>query len=858
MFNFFKKKTKVSETNYVEAIVSTIKQKVNYIFSPNYLSGIEEYETLKSKPSAYQKQFILDALNYVEKVISKESLKTRAHNDETYKYRLITYALINGLMRKNLNYSETEWMDLFKSIHEISNRLGQKTQRFSLSDFPVNYAIQQIERYLKKEPLSNELSSFIKDMLKWPMLTDTSSSYWGSDLKKSVAKLSAIVIDDGGIVPFVLKSDDIGGEVNLIIKDFAKNNNQLHQLLFLTFEATGSKPSQKFETQIENLINSIGKNDYRKFAQDILSVANNHAILETISTHTYGGRTHQYKHYTYLTDQSKQFIKGIVWTMSPFSDKDSLTILSKLLEKSYTKMPGVGPAAAAVGNACIYIMGNMRGKDGLGALARIKLKLKQNNVKKSIDKYLELGAKKYNVSVEELKEMSVPDFQLNKGSKFVEFDDYQLKVSIENSKVVQQWIKPDGTEMKSVPSTVKNSSKLNNKLKDIRKEVKEIQKVYSAQKQTIDNQFILNRTWDYASFEKYYLNHGLVNPIASKLIWTFKNSNNQKANVILTNDQWQDATGTTIDWIDDTCTIQLWHPVFATEQEIINWRNRILDIELKQPLKQAFRELYILTDAELNTKNYSNRMAAHLLKQHQFNALAGLRGWKYSLMGAYDDGRSDESCQKHLPEYNITAEYWIDELNDQDAFNDAGIWLYVATDQVKFKNEDEEAMDLVDVPKIVFSEIMRDVDLFVGVCSVGNDPEWRDNNGERQTYRDYWTSYSFGDLTEIAKTRKTILERLLPRLSKIRDKATIDGKFLIVKGDLRTYKIHIGSGNILMEPNDQYLCIVPSRTKDASTNNLFIPFEGDKGLSIVLSKAFLLAEDKKITDSTITSQINRN
>ena len=148
--------------------------------------------------------------------------------------------------------------------------------------------------------------------------------------------------------------------------------------------------------------------------------------------------------------------------------------------------------------------------------------------------------------------------------------------------------------------------------------------------------------------------------------------------------------------------------------------------------------------------------------------------------------------------------------------------------------------------------------MFVGVCSVGNDPEWRDNNGERQTYRDYWTSYSFGDLTEIAKTRKTILERLLPRLSKIRDKATIDGKFLIVKGDLRTYKIHIGSGNILMEPNDQYLCIVPSRTKDASTNNLFIPFEGDKGLSIVLSKAFLLAEDKKITDSTITSQINRN
>ncbi|MEM9681401.1 MAG: DUF4132 domain-containing protein, partial [Bacteroidota bacterium] len=406
--------------------------------------------------------------------------------------------------------------------------------------------------------------------------------------------------------------------------------------------------------------------------------------------------------------------------------------------------------------------------------------------------------------------------------------------------------------------TVKNSTKLTNRLKDLRKEVKEIQKVYSAQKQRIDNQFILNRTWDYASFEKYYLNHGIVSTIASKLIWTFKSPDNQKADVILIENQWQSSEGEIIDWINSECTIQLWHPVFASEQDIIKWRNRIIDLELKQPIKQAFRELYILTDAEINTKNYSNRMAAHILKQHQFNALAGLRGWKYSLMGAYDDGRYDESCQRYLPEYDITAEYWIDELNDHDAFNDAGIWLYIATDQVKFKNAEGQVLDLIDVPKIVFSEIMRDVDLFVGVCSVGNDPEWQDNNGERQTHRDYWTSYSFGDLTEIAKTRKSILEQLLPRLTKIRDKAKIDGKFLIVQGELRTYKIHIGSGNILMEPNDQYLCIVPSRSSDKATDKLFIPFEGDKGLSIVLSKAFLLAEDRKITDTTITSQINRS
>ena len=283
-----------------------------------------------------------------------------------------------------------------------------------------------------------------------------------------------------------------------------------------------------------------------------------------------------------------------------------------------------------------------------------------------------------------------------------------------------------------------------------------------------------------------------------------------------------------------------------------------MELEWKQPIKQAFREIYILTDAEVNTLTYSNRMAAHILKQHQFSSLANLRGWKYSLLGAFDDGRDNEICEKYLPEFKITAQFWIDELSQDESWNDTGIWLYISTDQVKFTKENGEVMELVDVPKIIFTEIMRDVDMFVGVGSVGNDPQWMDNNGERQTNRDYWTSYSFGDLTEIAKTRKAILERLLPRLKKIRDKAEIDGKFLMIKGQLRTYKIHIGSGNILMEPNDQYLCIVPSRSAENSTDKVFIPFEGDRGLSIVLSKALLLAEDNKITDSTIMSQINRS
>jgi hypothetical protein len=150
---------------------------------------------------------------------------------------------------------------------------------------------------------------------------------------------------------------------------------------------------------------------------------------------------------------------------------------------------------------------------------------------------------------------------------------------------------------------------------------------------------------------------------------------------------------------------------------------------------------------------------------------------------------------------------------------------------------------LAEVPPLILSEALRDADLAVGVTSTGLDP-----NG----HGDYWQSYSFGDLTQSAQVRRDALSRLLPRLT-IADRCVLADWFLLIRGDLRTYKIHLGSGNILMEPNDAYLCIVPSGSGD----QVFLPFEEDGGmLSIVLSKAFLLAADATITDPSITRQIH--
>ena len=160
------------------------------------------------------------------------------------------------------------------------------------------------------------------------------------------------------------------------------------------------------------------------------------------------------------------------------------------------------------------------------------------------------------------------------------------------------------------------------------------------------------------------------------------------------------------------------------------------------------------------------------------------------------------------------------------------------------------------MPPVVFSEVMRDVDLFVGVCSVGNDPEWRDSGGDPAVaYGAYWDEYAFGELSAAAAVRRDLLERLVPKL-KIADRARVEDRFLVVEGDLNTYRIHLGSGNVQMEPGTRYLCIV----RDASPKRrerAFLPFEGDAMLSLIVSKAFLLADDRRITDPAIVSQLRR-
>ncbi len=375
----------------------------------------------------------------------------------------------------------------------------------------------------------------------------------------------------------------------------------------------------------------------------------------------------------------------------------------------------------------------------------------------------------------------------------------------------------------------------------------------AAQRMRLERLLLDDRAWSLSTWRARYADHPLVSVLARLLIWQVDDGRTRRA-VIPSDGRLLDIDGTEVG-VGDGHVIRLWHPATVSTEEVGAWRRHIETTGIVQPFKQAHREVYVLTDAERTTGTYSNRFAGHILRQHQFSALARARGWRYALQGAFDS--PDEQAELALHRHELRASFWVDRPWDADGdWNDTGIFNHVLTDQVRFHGRGGDDVPLHDVPVRVLSEVLRDVDLFVGVASIGNDPAWQDSgDARRNTWGQYWNSYSFGELGAAAEVRRDLLVRLVPRLA-IAEVATVEERFLRVRGRLRTYKIHLGSGNILMEPNDQYLCIVPARSA-GTKEDVMLPFEGDRTLSLVLSKALLLAADDTITDATITSQIRR-
>jgi hypothetical protein len=550
-----------------------------------------------------------------------------------------------------------------------------------------------------------------------------------------------------------------------------------------------------------------------------------------------------------LGERNAELVRGLVWACATRCSPSLAAAIGDLAVVCFTKLADFGPLSAKVGNACVFTLGHAPGLDGVAQLGRLQTRVKYAVGLRLIEKAFDAAAKRTGFDRAELDDLAVPTFGLTApGAGEVPYGAWTAHVAIVDDDVSLSWRRADAKRQASVPAEI--ARERGDELKALRKRLKDVDAMLTAQRLRLEG-MLGGRSFALAEFRARLLDHPLLAPIVRRLIVEVR------AGARATLARWAggdlvDVVGRALPDLGPDARVQLWHPIASDVATVKAWRDALDARGVTQPFKQAHREIYVLTDAERATETFSNRFAAHILRQHVLAALCRQRGWTYRLQGAFDGFNVPTRAVEGT---DLRVELAVASPEQADAeTTESGIHLHVRSGELRFFRAGRAPVRLADVPARALSEIMRDVDLFVALSSVGSDPSW----GERDesAHPGYWRGFAFGALSESARTRHEVLARLIPRL-RIADRCELLERFLRVRGELRTYKIHLGSANVLMEPNDQYLCIVAGRPSVGRASPVKLPFEGDTTLSLILSKALLLAADATITDPSIVQQIGR-
>lgn len=570
-----------------------------------------------------------------------------------------------------------------------------------------------------------------------------------------------------------------------------------------------AKPSGRWLRKAKQAIEEIGTNEASKRVCEMLNTVD----------------------LTYSHDRERILI-GLIRAMTMMDHSAVAGPVGRLAEEWYM---------TKTGNAALWALSEMPGEPRAAAeLFRLRESIKQPATRILIDRRLSELAQKAGTTIAALEDFSLPDFGLDRNSRLVQkFGEACVELAVTPTAITQAWTSAAGKLVKSVPTGVRDA--FYEELASYRQQAKDIDAARNAQVNRLEQSWAEERTWRFSDWSKHFLCHPLRRPIVAPLIWQIGDKAVMPDGEVL-----KDVSGNALSFSPDD-RVALWHPVMSVPHDVMAWRARTVELGLVQPIKQAHREIYVLTDAERTTRTYSNRFAAHILRQHQFTKICQSRGWRYKLQGDWDGWNLPT---RSLPQ-NITVEYHVETLDGGDKAG-SGIYLHVASDQVRFRGADRQPIALENIAPIVFSEVMRDVDLFVAVTSVANDPTWTDG-GPDGRFGGYWQEWAFGELGQTAATRRELTAWIAPKLS-IAGKLEITDKFLVVQGKRQKYAIHFGSSNIQILPSNRYLCIVrdgaPKEARDIK-----LPFEGDSLFSTILSKAFLLVDEDKIKDETILRQL---
>lgn len=326
-------------------------------------------------------------------------------------------------------------------------------------------------------------------------------------------------------------------------------------------------------------------------------------------------------------------------------------------------------------------------------------------------------AEKRNLSVDELEDRLAPNLGLDENCVLIlDFGPRQFKVSFDET------LKPlvrdmNGTRLKDLPKPkqsddIDKSAEAVNRFKALKKDAKIIadQEIFRLEKA-----MCLKRRWETGIFVELFVKHPVIRHLVDKLVWgVYKVDQDEQFGGELVNCFRVAEDGTYTDQFDESFElpedanfkIGIPHLLEMTEQNCHTFGQLFADYEIIQPFKQLGREIYQLTEEEMNSK--------HLNRFDNISIFAGkifglkLKGW---IQGPVWDGGIINEYFKPISK----NQYIRINFSEGIYVGDLSYLAELTIDEITISSDMEELVYVENSPtfsvldKIDASEFIRDM-----------------------------------------------------------------------------------------------------------------------------------------------------
>ena len=391
-------------------------------------------------------------------------------------------------------------------------------------------------------------------------------------------------------------------------------------------------------------------------------------------------------------------------------DDRLISALGSRAERSLRRVPQHGPANRTLATLCIKTLAAYDTR-GAPELERLRQVVKYPSARDRIDAALDRIATSHRASRQELEELTVPHHGLDSAGRLVRrVGDATAYLALDHRAQLRlRWQTDSGRRQKTPPIALRRDWP--NEVDAVLELERRIRHEVVAQAKRLERLLREGRSWSFAAWSVRYVDSPLVAALTRRLIWRFE-SDTQTTEGIWLDGEWSGLDDEMLHDLE-ACRVSLWHPAEADENRRTDWRHFIATCGIRQPFRQADREIFVHGREDGPDPDCSTRFAGRLVYQQQFAALARQRSWEYTLQGPY---HSADTADLRLPELGLEVNLHAPHL-DPYSTPDGPVDDVVCIGALQFIDDRESVVPVVHLPAATFSEVMRDVSLFVEVAA---------------------------------------------------------------------------------------------------------------------------------------------